>query len=200
MAKRRRKRRQSVYEFKPDPKGTNFFKRLYLTKVQQMRLLKWGLISAVLVVLSLIQDVVLPQSTLHGAPLCLVPCGILLCGMFFDPEKTGIFTLISSTLYYFSGTADGVYSILLLTGLGTLLCIFRTGYLQRRFGALLMCAAAGMFAYEMMVFGVGIFFGNTTWQRFSVFAICGGLSIAVMPVLYPVFSSISKIGGETWKE
>jgi hypothetical protein len=120
--------------------------------------------------------------------------------MFFDPETAGLFTLISSSLYYFSGTADGVYSIVLLTALGTLLCIFRTGFLQRRFSALFLCGAVGMFVYEMLVFGVGIFFSNTTWDRIGIFALCGGLSVAVMPLLYPIFSSISKIGGETWKE
>ena len=188
------------YEFKPDRADGGALKKLYLTPLQRKRLLKWGLISLVLVVLSLLQDVVLSRVSIYEATFDLVPCGILLCAMFFDPEKTGIFTLVSSVLYYFSGTAPGVYTIVLLTGLGTLLCIFRTSYLQRRFSALLLCAVAGMFTYEMMVFAVGIFFNHTTWDRIGIFALCGLLSIAVMPALYPVFASISNIGGETWKE
>lgn len=188
------------YEFKPDRPDGGALKKLYLTPLQRKRLLKWGLISLVLVLLSLLQDVVLSQISVYGATFALVPCGILLCAMFFEPEKTGIFTLVSSTLYYFSGTADGVFSILLLTALGTLLCIFRTGYLQRRFSALLLCAAVGMFAYEMLVFAAGVFFDYTTWDRFGSFALCAGLSVAVMPVLYPIFFAISNIGGETWKE
>ena len=188
------------YEFKPDRADGGALKKLYLTPLQRKRLLKWGLISLALVVLSLLQDVVLSRVSIYEATFDLVPCGILLCAMFFDPEKTGIFTLVSSVLYYFSGTAPGVYTIALLTGLGTLLCIFRTSYLQRRFSALLLCAVAGMFTYEMMVFAVGIFFNHTTWDRIGVFALCGLLSVAVMPVLYPIFASISNIGGETWKE
>lgn len=188
------------YEFKPDRPDGGALKKLYLTPLQRKRLLKWGLISLVLVALSLLQDVVLSRVSIYEATFDLVPCGILLCAMFFEPEKTGVFTLVSSLLYYFSGTAPGVYSILLLTALGTLLCIFRTSYLQRRFGALLLCAVAGMFAYEMLVFGVGVFFDHTTWDRVGIFALCALLSVAVMPVLYPIFLSISNIGGETWKE
>ena len=188
------------YEFQPDKPYATWLSKLQLTRQQQKQVLKWTLYTLILLILSLAQDVVLCRFRLYGGTSDLVPCGILLCAMFFDPEKTGIFTLVSSVLYYFSGTAPGVYSIALLTGLGTLLCIFRTSYLQRRFSALLLCAVAGMFTYEMMVFAVGIFFNHTTWDRIGVFALSGLLSITVMPVLYPIFASISNIGGETWKE
>ena len=40
------------YEFKPDRMEGGTLKKLYLTPIQRKRLLKWGLISAVLVVLS----------------------------------------------------------------------------------------------------------------------------------------------------
>lgn len=188
------------YEFKPDRTDGGTLKKLYLTPLQRKKLLKWGLISAVLVALSLVQDVVLAQLSIYGATFCLVPCGILLCAMFFDPETAAVFTLISSTVYYFSGTAAGVYSIALITLLGTFLGIFRRGYLQRCFSALFLCAAAGMMVYELMVFAIGCFVGSTYPARFGVFMLTGGLSVAVMPLLYPVFLSISNMGGETWKE
>ena len=188
------------YEFKPDRTDGGTLKKLYLTPLQRKKLLKWGLISAVLVVLSLLQDVVLSQISIYGATFCLVPCGILLCAMFFDPETAAVFTLISSTVYYFSGTAAGVYSIALITLPGTQLCIFRRGYLQRCFSALYLCASIGMMAYELLIFAIGCFVGNTFPARFGVFMLTGGLSVAVMPLLYPVFLSISNIGGETWKE
>ncbi|MBE6933528.1 MAG: hypothetical protein E7462_00510 [Ruminococcaceae bacterium] len=187
------------YEFKPD-RGEGTLKKLYLTPIQRKRLLKWGAVSLVLVVLSLLQDVVLCRIQISGSTFDMAVCGILLCGMFFDPETTAVFTLISSTLYYFSGTAPGTYSIALITGLGTLLCIFRRNYLQRCFSATMLCAAAGMFLYELGVFAIGWFVGNTTLDRLGVFALCGVLSVAVMPLLYPLFLSISNIGGESWKE
>ena len=188
------------YEFKPDRTEGGTLKKLYLTPLQRKRLLKWGLVSAVLVALSLLQDVVLSQISIYGATFCLVPCGILICAMFFDPETAGVFTLISSTIYYFSGTAAGPYSIALLTGLGTLLCIFRRGYLQRCFSALYLCAAVGMMGYQLLTFAIGCFLGITFPGRFGVFMLCGGLSVAAMLLLYPIFLSISNIGGESWKE
>ena len=188
------------HDFKPDRTDGGFLKKLYLTPLQRRNLWKWVLISAVLVVLSLLQDVVLAQISIAGATFCLVPCGILMCAMFFDPETAGVFSLIASTLYFFSGTAAGTYTIFFLTALATLLCIFRRGYLQRCFSAFFLCAGVGMMAYQLLVYAIGCFLGTALPSRFGVFMLCGGLSVAVMPLLYPVFLSISNIGGETWKE
>lgn len=188
------------YEFKPDRTDGGTLKKLYLTPLQRRRLLKWSLVSAVLVLLSLLQDVVLSQISIYGATFSLVPCGILLCAMFFDPETTAVFSLTASVLYYFSGTAPGTYTIVLLTVLGTLLCIFRKSYLQWCFSALFLCAAVGMMVYQLLIFAIGCFLESTIPARFGVFMLCGGLSVAVMPLLYPVFLFISNIGGETWKE
>ena len=188
------------YEFKPDRTEGSFLKKLYLTPMQRKRILKWSLMGLVLVVLSLLQDVVLAQFSIYEAKFALVPCGILICAMLFDPETAAVFSLISSTVFYFSGTAPGVYVILILTVLSTFLCMFRWGYLQRRFGAMYLCAAVGMMGYMLLVFAMGCFFKETLPARFGVFMLTGGLSVAVMPVLYPVFSSISNIGGSTWKE
>ena len=188
------------YEFKPDRPEGSIFKKLYLTQLQRKRLLKWSLVGLVLLVLSLLQDVVFSQITIAEATFALVPCGILLYAMLLDPETAGVFSLTASTLYYFSGSAPGVYSIVLLTVLAMFLCVFRVGYLQRRFSALFLCAAVGMMVYQLLVFAIGCFLENTISARFGVFMLTGGLSVAVMPLLYPILLSISNIGGETWKE
>lgn len=188
------------YEFKPDRTETGILGKLYLTKRQRKTLFKWVILAVTLVVLSLLQDVVFSRVRIFGATLDLMACGILLCCMLFDPDVTAVFGLVSSMLYYFSGSAPGVYSIALLTALGILLCIFRRSYLQRCFSATFLCTAAGVLVYELAVFAIGLFLGNTHLGRFGVFGLCGCLSIAAIPVLYPVFLSISNIGGESWKE
>ena len=188
------------YEFKPDRTNTGVLKKLYLTKRQRKSLFKWALLAAALVVLSLLQDVVFSRVRILGAPLDLTACGILLCCMLFDPDVAAVFGLVSSMLYYFSGSAPGVYSIALLTGLGVLLCIFRRSYLRRCFSATFLCTAAGLIAYEAMVFIIGLFLGSTILSRLWVFGLSALLSIVAIPVLYPVFLSISNIGGELWKE
>lgn len=188
------------YEFKPDRTEGSLLKRLYLTPLQRGRILKWSLTALALVVLSLVQDVVLAQFRIYGASFALVPCGILLFAMIFDPETAALFSLISSTLYYFSGTAPGVYVIMILTVLSTFLCMFRWGYLQRRFSAMYLCAGAGMMGYMLLVFAMGSLLNAVPADRFGTFMLTGGLSVAVMPLLYPVFSAISNIGGSAWKE
>ena len=188
------------HEFKQDRMEGGTLKKLYLTPTQRKKILKWALVALALVVLSLLQDVVLARMHIFGSNFNLVVCGILLCAMLFDSETAALFTLISSTFYYFSGTAPGVYSIAIITVLGTFLCIFRQGYLKKCFSATMLCAGVGMMVYELLIFAIGLFLGVTTLARFRVFAICGGLSVAAMPLLYPVFLSISKIGGESWKE
>ena len=117
------------YEFKPDRTDSGTLKKLYLTKRQRRVLYKWALLGLALVVLSLLQDVVLSRVSIYGATFDLMAAGILLCCMLFDPDVAAIFVLVSSSVYYFSGTAPGVYSVALMTVLGVLLCIFRCSYL-----------------------------------------------------------------------
>ena len=188
------------YEFKPDRTDSGTLKKLYLTKRQRRVLYKWALLGLALVVLSLLQDVVLSRVSIYGATFDLMAAGILLCCMFFDTDVTAVFALVSSVVYYFSGTAPGVYSIALLTVLGILLCIFRRSYLQRCFSSTILCAGVGVVAYTLMVFVIGTFLGSTIPARFGVFCLRGLLSVTVLPLLYPVFLSISNMGGESWKE
>lgn len=188
------------YEFKPDRTGSNAFSKLYLTKKQRLKLYRWVLIGAMLVALSLVQDVILSRVSIAGATFDLVPCGILVCCILLDTDAAAVFSVSASTLYYCAGNAPGTYSILLLTALGTLLCIFRRSYLKSGFFSSFLCAGAAVMVYELAVFLLGVFFGSTHMGRFGVFALCGGLSVAVIPVIYPVFRAIGNIGGDPWKD
>ena len=82
--RRRKKRRQSAYEFKPDPKGTNFLKRLYMTRLQRMTLLKWGTYVMTGVLLLVIQDVIMSEMRISGATTDLPVAFILLVGLYED--------------------------------------------------------------------------------------------------------------------
>lgn len=188
------------YEFKPDRTGANAFSKLYLTKKQRLRLYRWLLISAMLVALSLVQDVILSRVSIAGATLDLVPCGILVCCMLLDTDAAALFSVIASTLYYCAGNAPGTFCIALLTALGTLLCIFRRSYLKSGFFSSLLCAGVGVMVYELAVLLLGVFFGSSHMGRLGVFALRGGLSVAVIPVIYPVFRAIGSIGGDSWKD
>ena len=53
---------------------------------------------------------------------------------------------------------------------------------------------------DLLLFITGAFLGHTTFNRFVIFCITAGISIAVIPILYPTFSAISKLGGDSWKD
>ena len=187
-------------EFRPDKTGTGFLSKLYMTKRQRRHVLQWVLYALVLVVLSLIQDVILCQVRLFGATTDLVSAGILLLCMMLTTQECAGFVVAAATVYYFSGTAAGPYSILFLSALGIFLNIFRYSYLRKSFGSTYLCAAAALILYELLVFITGVFLEHTVFGRIGGFCITAGLSAAVMPILYPVFLSIGNIGGEAWKE
>lgn len=188
------------YEFKPDRTDSGILNKLHLTKRQRLLLLKWVLTGLFLVLLSLVQDTMLSRVSIYGATFDLLACGILLGCMFFDPDTAAVYLLVSSAFYYFSGTAPGVYIIAVLTFLGVMLCIFRRSYLRRSFSSTFLCTVFGLIVYKLLVFVIGLFLGSTTWDRYLIFAISAGLSIAVIPLFYPIFLAIRNFGGETWKE
>ena len=188
------------YEFKPDKPHSGTLNKLYITRKQRLGLLKWFLLALVLLLVSLIQDVILSRVTFFGASTDLMGCAILLACIMQDPESGCVFSLISTSLYYFSGSAPGSYVIAILTCLGLLVSIFRQCYLRKGFGSTLLCTAGSMMVYELSLFVIGAFLGQIPLSRMRYFCITGGISLAVMPVLYPIYLSIGRIGGELWKE
>lgn len=187
-------------EFKPDKPHSGFFGKLYITKKQRKSLLKWSLYGLLLLFLSLLQDVLLCRFRLFGATTELVPAAIFLICILEGAESGSLFALICSLIYLFSGTAAGPYSMALITILAVAVTIFRQAYLQKGLGAAWLCAGCAMYLFEMLQFLMGLFLRLTIPSRFVGFLITASLSVAVIPLLYPIALSIGKIGGETWKE
>ncbi len=186
-------------EFRPDKERSGLSK-LYLTKKQRMKALKWTLMALVLVMLSVIQDVIMSRMSIFGATTDLVPVALLMVCVMLDPEVGSLFILTGSSLYYFAGNSPGSFVILLLTAIGIFVSILQQNYLRYSFGTVMLCSAGAMVLYELCIFAIGFFLNYTTASRFGGFCITGLLSLAAMPILYPIFVSIGKIGGETWKE
>ena len=187
------------HEFRPD-KNRSWLRNLYLTKQQRLNVLKWLLITAALVFLSIVQDVILSRVNIFGTTTDLVAYGILLMCVILDPEVGCVFALVSSCIYQFSGSAPGPYVIALLTFLGVIVAILRQSYLRYSFGSIYQGTAVAVMVYEIGLFLVGLFLEHTTASTFSHFLLTGVLGWVIIPVLYPVFTAIGKIGGETWKE
>ena len=188
------------YEFKPDRTGNANFSKLYLTKKQRQTLLKWLLYALFCLVLLVLQDVVMSRVSILGATTDLVCAAILIICILQGPETGGIFALITSMIYQFSGSSPGEYAIALLTVLGVLAATFRQAYLRKGFWATVVCAIIVLMLYEMGIFLLGCATGRTYFGRAMVFLLTGGITAATIPLMYPILLSIGKIGGETWKE
>lgn len=193
MAKRK-------YEFRPDKLRATLANKLYLTPKQRKTILRWFLLCVLLVVVSVLQDVILCRFRLFGATTDLVPCTIILSCMLLGAHSSAVFVLLAALGYQASGTAPGYYVVPLITFLSLLLSLFRESSLRKSFSSVMLSAGVAVLVYEMLVFGIGLAFGDTRPDRWTVFLITGVLSLITLPILYPIIKAIVKIGGETWKE
>lgn len=188
------------YEFRPDRTGTSDLGKLYITKKQRLKVLKWTLFSLCCLVLLILQDVLMSRLSFFGATTDLVACAILMICLLSGAESGGVFAVAASFIWVFSGSAPGIYSAVLLTALGIFLSIFRQMYLRKGYGATVFCTGIALLGYEMAVFVIGLLLGATRLDRAGNFLLTALYSGLAMPLLYPILSAISKIGGETWKE
>ena len=187
------------HEFRPDKPKFSLLNYLVLAPSQRRSFLKWGLYTVMLVALSVLQDVALSKVRLFGATTELIPCAIFLICILEGVQQGSIFALVSGLLYLFSGTAPGIYSMVAITFCAVGVCILRQAYLQERFSSAMLCVSLAMLCYVLVNFIFGIFLGLTIWSRFPGFLITVVLSLLSVPVLYPVFKAIGKIGGQVWK-
>lgn len=186
--------------FRPDKVGTTVLHKLYISPSQRRTILKWSLYSAVLILISVIQDVMLSNLRLYGATTELVPCAIFLIAVLEGAEGGSVFTLVAAWIYLYTGTPAGPYCIVFITALGLGVSMFRQAYLQRGIGTAVLCVAVCMLVYELAVFGIGIFLGETQFYRILGFLITALTSVVAVPALYPLLLRIQAIGGETWRE
>ena len=188
------------YEFRPDKPKFSLLTYLILSPNQRRKALKWGLYTAFLVFLSVLQDVALSRVRILGATTELIPCAIFLICIMEGVEQGSVFALISSLLYLFSGTAPGVYSMVAIVFCAIGACVVRQAYLQERFSSAMISTSLAMVCYVLTNFIFGLFLGLTIWSRFHGFLITTILSLLAVPALYPLLKAIGKIGGQLWKD
>lgn len=187
-------------DFRPDRSSKGLLERLHLTQQQRRSLIKWVLYAALMILLSVLQDVIFSQLRVNGAATDLVPCAIFLVCLAEGTERGSVFALICSLLFLFSGTAPGPYAMVFSTALAVVVTAFRQGYLQKGFFASMLCTLVAMFVYELALFGIGLFLQLTTAQRLTSFLITAALTMLAAPILYAIVRFISKIGGSEWTE
>ena len=188
------------YDFQPDKPYSSWLNKLQLTKQQQKQVLKWCLYALLLIVMSVLQDVVLCRIRFCGGSTDLVPCGIFTICILEGSQKSCIFSLVAAFVYLLSGAAPGSHVLVLITVLSVLAAVLRQTYLEPGLPATILCTALALATYELAIFAFCLLLGQTTSERLVSFMVPALLSLAAVPVVYPLAKAISAIGGETWKE
>ena len=192
--------RRKNADFRPDSQRQDWTQRLYLSPQQQRRYLKWALLSLLSVVALVLQDVLFARMSLFGATVDMVPTVLFMICVIHGAESGAVFMLVGALIYWFSGSAPGVYVILLIPVLGTVAAAFRQAYLRKGFRTTLMCTAAALVAYETVSFLASLLLGVTRFGRAYVMMISTVLSLLTLPAVFLLVWVICKIGGDSWKE
>ena len=192
--------RRKKPDFRPDFQRRDLVQRLYLSPQQQRRYLKWFLLSVLSVLMLVLQDVLFARMSLFGGRVDTVPAVLLMICVIHGAEGGALFMLLGALVYWFSGSAPGVYVILLIPVLGTVAAAFRQAYLRKGFRTTLMCTATALALYEMLNFLASLLLGVTRIARVGVMVISTGLSLLTLPLMFVLVWGICKIGGDAWKE
>lgn len=198
--KLKRVRRRVYTEFKPDGPRVSPLKPLRFTHMQWLHTLRWLCYIGVCVLCLVIQDTIMSRVSIFGSTTDLAVAAMLLITVIEGSEVGSVFILIASTIYYFSGSAPGPYSVGLLTVLGMCATLFRQAVWHRSRSSIVLCAGLAAVAYEFSLYLAGLFMGLTRWYRLPRFLITGVLTVAAMIPLYYLIYRIGQIGGYTWKE
>ena len=193
-------RMRSQHEFRPDAPRFSLPKLFHLTNLQRRSLLKWSLYALVCLACLLVQDVIMSRVHIFGATTDLVVCAIVLITVIEGTETGSIFVLVASLFYFFSGSSPGAFSVALLTFLGIGAALFRQAFWHRNGRSIILCAGIALMAYELCVFGAGLFLELTHFGRLGVFLFTGLLSWMLLLPMYPLIDRIGRIGGTEWKE
>ena len=180
--------------------GTTVIGKLFLTHRQRMVILKWFLFSLTYLVLQVLQDVLFSRVRILGGCPDLVPGYLLLVCLMQGPAAGGLFALCAGVFRSLAGAVLGPVSMLVVTCAGIFLSAFRSGYLQRRFWSVMLCAWAGILLHQGILFSLGVFLGSTVPGRW-LSTLGGGLGACLACcALYPLASALGRIGGPSWKE
>lgn len=200
LADRITRYRAEKSEFRPDSQESTFLKSLHFTQQQRMHLLRWVLLSLTCILCLVIQDCVLSRARLFGATTDLGVAAILLVTIMEGSEVGGIFALLASVVYHYSGSAPGPYCVVLITIPGILCALFRQKFWRRGTTSNLLCSFIAMFIYEIGLFLTALFMGLTRLDRFQYFVLTALYSTIVMIPLYQLIYRIGKMGGHVWKD
>ena len=139
------------------------FKHLHLTKLQWQGVLRWGLYSLALLVTLVLETVLFGKLRVLGAKLTIVPLLLCCAAIREGPEKGGLFALIGSVLWCFSGTDMGNLSVAAVTVMAVLSAVLCKAVLTDSLVSSALCCLVTLmvnggviFAFKLLLTGTPV--------------------------------------------
>ena len=171
-------------------------KYFHLTRRQWLGVLKWSLYGLLTLLVLLLQTVVLAKSPILGAKLAPLPILIVCVCVREGPEKGGIYAILASLFWCFSGADFGNLSVAVIPIGAMLSAVLCRAVLTLRFVPTALCCLAVTLLNAAAVFLFKLILPPTVAiENFWQVLLPGvGLSMVFVPIHYALVRLIGRIG------
>jgi cell shape-determining protein MreD len=170
--------------------------KLHLTPRQWKIVLKWALHTALFLFVMMVQTVCLGDVKFFGVSVSLLPILLSCVCIKEEPGAGGVFTLIASLIWCWSGADFGSMAVFLLPVTGVLSGIACRAFINNRFLPCALCCLLNLWLYESIQFLLKFMFGSVAGALYLTKVLpCVALSMLACPLLYLAVKAISRIGG-----
>ena len=169
--------------------------KFYITPKQWLHILRWSLYALLLLVAMMVQTVVFGNRLLFGAKPLLVPVVICCVCLREGAERGGVFALLATLFWCFSGAEYGPVSIVMQTAVPVLGTVGSRAVLSSRYVPCLFITFLALFLEQSIVFGLKVFTGNAQGAMFfTVLLPCVFISLLFQPIVYFLVKQTERIG------
>lgn len=169
--------------------------KFYITPKQWLRILRWSLYALLFLAAMMMQTVVLGNRTVLGTKPLLAPVVICCVCLREGAERGGVFALLASLFWCFSGAEYGPVSIAVQTAVPVLGAVGSRAVLSNRYVPCLLITFFTLLLEQSIVYALKLFGGSVQPQMFfTVLLPCVFVSLLFQPVIYLLVKQIEKIG------
>ena len=172
------------------------FKYIHLTKRQWQGILKWSLYGTLSFLVMLLQSSVLAKTPVLGTKLAPLPALIVCVCVREGPEKGGLYAILASLIWCFSGADYGNLSVAVIPVGAMLSAVLCRAVLTLRFVPTALCCLAVTLLNAAAIFLFKLILPPTVaLENFWRVLLPGvGLSMAFVPLHYGLVKLIGRIG------
>lgn len=169
--------------------------KFYITPKQWLHILRWSLYALLFLVAMMVQTVVFGNRSLFGAKPLFVPVVIACVCLREGAERGGLFALLASLFWCFSGADYGALSIVMMTVVPVLGTVGSRAVLSSRYIPCLLITFFTLLLEQGTVFAMELFFGSAKpGLFFTALLPCVFVSLLSQPIIYFLVKQIERIG------